>query len=220
MYDIYDFYKSHNGQRINNVLINQINNLKLETFGKRVLEIGFPLFEQSFKEKGAERVISAVIPKFADAAIKAKKDGCSNVVITNDYLLPFSNCFFDIIILNHSLEHSLAHEKLLKEVWRILADGGNLITITPSAFNVWRFVKKSHYYQTNALFKFSINNILKNLKFTIKDIRTFNSFPKKFVLCQAQKKVFSAILSSSSKTENAPNNKYAVATNWSSNFKE
>jgi SAM-dependent methyltransferase len=48
--------------------------------------------------------------------------------ITN---MNFSNCYFDFVICNHVLEHVLDHNKAMREIFRILKNGGKAILQTP-----------------------------------------------------------------------------------------
>lgn len=218
-FDTYNFYQSKLGQEINSALIDKINSLKIDVYNKQILEVGYPLFEKTLTEKKAANVISCIIPKFIDQEFKIKQDD-NNILVDNDSFLPFQNCSFDIIILNHSLEHSSNLTKFLKEVWRVLADGGIVIILTPSFFNVLRFLKKNPYYKTKSYFSFTLLKILKDNDFSIKELSYFKCFPKTFLTCVAEKKMFSPILNLNKKYKKSKNRKYATAINYSSNFKK
>lgn len=51
--------------------------------------------------------------------------------------LPFDDGSFERVILAHALECSPHINRLLREAWRLLADGGRLIAIVPNRRGLW-----------------------------------------------------------------------------------
>ena len=216
-FDFNAFYQSSNGLKINSALIAKINNADFGFTNKRVLEIGFPLFAEGLKTKKPERFISCVLPQFANQ-LSFSQNKLENVIVADDYLLPFTNCFFDVVILNHSLEHSNNLNLFFKEVWRILADGGTLIIIIPSFFNMLRFSKQTPYYQTKCYFAYTLKYFLQKNKFTLEQNLSVLKFPNNFLFLKAEKKVFAPILTKT--LAKSCKQKYAAFINCSSNFRK
>jgi SAM-dependent methyltransferase len=50
--------------------------------------------------------------------------------------LPFASDFFDVVILNHVLEHVPAPNQLLAEIWRVLAPEGKCYLACPNRFSL------------------------------------------------------------------------------------
>lgn len=62
---------------------------------------------------------------------KVKLPGVDVVSDFEDRRLPFKENSFDMVILNHSIEHAGNIERLMAEIHRILKDGGRVLIRTP-----------------------------------------------------------------------------------------
>lgn len=58
-------------------------------------------------------------------------------VATSPLHLPFADGLFDTAILVHALEFAGRPNRLLREVWRVLAPAGELIVIVPNRLGLW-----------------------------------------------------------------------------------
>jgi len=76
--------------------------------------------------------------------LKAKKRGIITYNINLDgKILPFSDNYFDCILLLDVIEHILDVRKLLKEIKRVLRKGGTLILSTPNVqfiYHIFRLI--------------------------------------------------------------------------------
>ena len=61
-------------------------------------------------------------------------DGCCVALAE---ALPFADALFDQALLVHALEHAPRPQKLLRELWRVLAPGGEIILVVPNRAGLW-----------------------------------------------------------------------------------
>jgi SAM-dependent methyltransferase len=54
----------------------------------------------------------------------------------------FSNCSFDVVLLNDFCKEEITHEHLSSEIQRVLKPGGKLLSLSHSLFNISYFLKK------------------------------------------------------------------------------
>ena len=100
--------------------INELVNVK----GKRMLDIGAEdrYYSQLYKNAGAR--MDAINIEFNMAYVGDK----SNIKIYDGYNIPFESDTFDIVLIHMVLHHVIKdHELLLKDVYRVLKPGGQLI---------------------------------------------------------------------------------------------
>ncbi len=155
--------------------------------GKKVLDLGCGFGNNSFllEEKGAE-VFSLDIEKdFVYVVNLKKKLAGSNIktLVGNGFYLPFKNKTFHFVILTHTLEHIKDIFNFLKEVKRVLKNGGVFYLTVPNYF----FPFEPHFkvplipYLPKNLSKFLLKNFfyrkgLKRIKKRWEDIPFLENF--------------------------------------------
>ncbi|MDD2867204.1 methyltransferase domain-containing protein [Neomegalonema sp.] len=86
-------------------------------------------------QSGVERV-AALMPAH-QGAVHWPREGGNLCVLVEEGGWPFSNGFFDRILLAHALELCENPAALLGEVWRALAPGGRLIAVVSNRTGLW-----------------------------------------------------------------------------------
>ncbi len=105
---------------------------------QNILHIGagrgiFPLFNEKAKFSG--KLISL------DVNEKALRENPNPIkVVANAESMPFDDNSIDLIVTEHTFEHLIKPEKVLKECCRVLKTGGKLIFATP---NRWSYISLS-----------------------------------------------------------------------------
>ncbi|WP_286830161.1 MULTISPECIES: class I SAM-dependent methyltransferase [Kordiimonas] len=61
----------------------------------------------------------------------------SRTALVEEYNLPLADSSVDRMILVHALEHANRPVNLLREIWRVLAPGGQLIAVVPNRMRSW-----------------------------------------------------------------------------------
>ncbi len=57
--------------------------------------------------------------------------------LVDPYHLPLADASIDRLLVTHSLEHAHRPANLLREAWRILAPGGQIVVLTPNRRRTW-----------------------------------------------------------------------------------
>lgn len=136
-----DFYEGELGQSVSNSISRRINNIWDNTNGMRVLGIGFatPYLDKTCSS--AERKIAAM--PAAMGVIHWPSQDESTTILGDETSLPFPDCFFDRVIIVHSLESTGNEKAMLRELWRITAVGGKVISIVPNRLGIWAMLDGS-----------------------------------------------------------------------------
>ena len=137
--DLRDFYDTPMGHAAQSITRRHIRNIWPSAAGLNVAGIGYatPYLLPFLGE--AERVF-AVMPA-QQGGIRWPPDTHNqirNVVsLVLEDSLPLPDLSVDRIMLVHSLECSEQSHKLLREVWRVLTEGGRLLIIVPNRRGIW-----------------------------------------------------------------------------------
>src|SRR5262245_43517744 len=131
--DLQAFYASRHGQLARRLMYTQLRQLWPDVRGQVVLGLGYamPLLG-AFDE--AERVVALVS---SGQAAAWPTDAASRVAVVNEGELPLADASVDRVLLAHSLETSPALKRLMREVWRVMSDGGRLIALVPNRRGLW-----------------------------------------------------------------------------------
>ena len=85
--------------------------------------------------------------------------------------IPFDDNSFDIVYTKSFVEHFYYHEKIFKEIFRVLKPGGKIITLTPH----WKFMSKFFYEDYTHRTPFTIESIEYIQRVSgFKNIKSFN----------------------------------------------
>jgi SAM-dependent methyltransferase len=102
---------------------------------QRVLGLGYAVPFLSLWRDHAERTI-ALMPD--DQGARPWPSPSASLVVHGEAaLLPFADRSFDRVLLVHALEAMENTRRSMREVWRVLADGGKLILVVPNRRGMW-----------------------------------------------------------------------------------
>jgi SAM-dependent methyltransferase len=139
--DLRDFYATRLGQVARRLLRRRIRLLWPELGGMRVLGLGYATpFLRPFAEE-AERVI-AMMPA-GQGVLPWPEDGPNAVALAEEIELPLQDYSIDRVLLVHALEHSENARLLLREIWRVLAGGGRLLSVVPNRRGIWARLERT-----------------------------------------------------------------------------
>ncbi|MCP4395385.1 MAG: methyltransferase domain-containing protein [Alphaproteobacteria bacterium] len=112
-----------------------INSVWDNTKGMRVLGVGFtpPYLDKTCHN--AERKIAAMPAAMGVLHWPDHKE-CMTI-LGDETALPFPDCFFDRVIIAHGLESTGNEKAMLREIWRVMAVGGKVISIVPNRISIW-----------------------------------------------------------------------------------
>ena len=173
--DLRDFYAAPLGRLVRRVLRRQVRTLWPDVTGQRVLGVGFatPLLSQ-FQEE-AERVVAVMPP--AQGVMHWPTGVPGLVTLADDGSLPFADRLFDRIVLVHALESSAQFRDLLRECWRVLADGGRLMVIVPNRRGMWARIETTPFAQGRPYSMTQLTRLLRDVFFAPVEKSTALFFP-------------------------------------------
>lgn len=132
--DLQIFYASRQGQLARRLMHHQIKALWPDLRGLDVVGIGYapPLLAGL---DGARRAI-ALMPAEQGGARWPQDERC-RTALGREGELPLADGSVDRVLLVHALECCTDVPRLMREVWRVLADGGRLIAVVPNRRGLW-----------------------------------------------------------------------------------
>jgi SAM-dependent methyltransferase len=143
--DLREFYASALGRMARRLIMRRLRELWPDLRGHRLLGLGYATpFLISFRDD-AERVIAAMpvgqgVTRWPDAAA-----GAGLVCLTEEGALPFPDRSVDRLLLVHCLEGTAEPRHLMRECWRVLADGGRLLVVVANRRGLWARAEHSPF---------------------------------------------------------------------------
>lgn len=137
LHELETFYASRQGQLARRLIGRQIRRLWPDLRGRCVLGLGHAgPFLSAFD--GAERALAfALAPDGGLDGARLPADPSGRVALAREDELPLPDQSVDRVLLVHAVETSPSPKRLLREVWRVLADGGRLIAVVPNRRGLW-----------------------------------------------------------------------------------
>lgn len=132
--ELQEFYASRQGQLARRLVHRQVKALWPDLTGLTLLGFGFaaPLLA------GLDGVASGVAlmpPQQGATRWPAGEPG--RTALAREDELPLADGSIDRVLLVHALECCTNVPRLMREIWRVLADGGRLIAVVPNRRGLW-----------------------------------------------------------------------------------
>ena len=133
--DLRDFYSSSTGRVAQRIVRRYIRSAWPDVRGMNVAGIGYAApYLRPFREE-AERVVALMPAQQGVIRGPAEEKNITALVAEED--LPLPDLSMDRMLLIHAIECSEQLRTLLREVWRVLADGGRLLIVVPNRRGIW-----------------------------------------------------------------------------------
>lgn len=133
--DLQAFYGSRQGQLVRRLVGRQVRALWPDLCGARVLGLGYAIPFLGLLSEGAERVC-AVMPR-GQGVVRWPADGANQTILAGEDELPLADRSIDRVLMVHALEAAEQGRRMLREVWRVLADGGQALIVVPNRRGLW-----------------------------------------------------------------------------------
>ena len=75
------------------------------------------------------------------------REGRNHTALVDELDLPLPDRSVDRVLLVHAVECTEQVRPFLREIWRVMADGGKLITVVPARAGLWSQFDRSPFYQ-------------------------------------------------------------------------
>lgn len=133
--DLRDFYGTALGRIARRIIGRRIRAVWPDVRGMRVLGLGYATpFLAPFRGE-AERVL-ALMPS-RQGVVRWPADEPGLTALAGEAHLPFPDRSFDRILVVHALECTEQTQPMMRELWRVLADGGHLLVVAPNRRGLW-----------------------------------------------------------------------------------
>lgn len=133
--DLRDFYTRGLGQVTQRRIGVRIRALWPNVRGERVLGLGYatPYLGTFIGE--ADRVV-AMMPG-QQGVERWPVATPARVVLGDELAMPFPDAMFDRVLLVHAFECATHLDRMLREVWRVMAPSGRILIVAPNRRSIW-----------------------------------------------------------------------------------
>jgi len=145
VFELHDFYGSRQGQLVRRLLNREIRAHWPDLKGRHVLGLGHATPFMGPLALEAER--AAVIMPKAEGVMRWPKKRPNLTALGQENDLPIADRSIDCVLIVHALEATEHAGRLLREVWRILADDGEIIIIVPNRRGLWCLSEQTPFGQ-------------------------------------------------------------------------
>ncbi len=166
VFDLHEFYGSRQGQLVRRLLNREIRTHWPDLRGKRVLGLGYASPFMRPLSLSAER--TAIVMPRAQGVVRWPRDEPNRVALGAENDLPIADQSVDRVLIIHALESTEQVGRLLREVWRILADGGEMIVIVPNRRGLWCLSEQTPFGQGRPFSSTQLKQLLRNHLFAPK----------------------------------------------------
>ncbi len=162
--DLHAFYARSLGQVTQRILRQRLREIWPSVRGENVLGIGYAVpFLRSFVDE-AQRTL-AFMPG-QQGVMRWPREGGNLVALVDEVDLPLPDRSIERVLLVHALECSEQLRPMLREVWRVLADGGRLLIVVPNRAGLWSQLERSPFFHGQPYSAGQLNRLLRANMFT------------------------------------------------------
>lgn len=133
--DLREFYNTAMGHVARRMIRRRLRELWPNVNGQVILGLGYATpYLRPFREE-ADRVM-ALMPA-AQGAIFWPREGPGLVALADEAELPLPDMSVDLVLVVHGLEGTQQLRPMMREIWRVMAGGGRLVTVVPNRRGLW-----------------------------------------------------------------------------------
>jgi len=162
--DLRDFYATGLGRIARRMIARRIRQLWPDLSGRNVLGLGYVTpFLGGFRGE-AERVI-AIMPA-AQGVIHWPPDEPGLTALGDHTDLPLPDNCIDRALIVHALECAERTGPMMREVWRVLSDGGRLLVVVPNRRGLWARFERTPFGHGRPYSSGQLSRSLRDAMFT------------------------------------------------------
>jgi SAM-dependent methyltransferase len=162
--DLRSFYGHRLGSVARHFVARGIRKRWVDVRGQRVLGIGYPTPYLGLFREEAERCL-AFMPA-TQGVVKWPTSRPALAALVEELDLPLADSSVDRVLLVHGLEMSQNAIALLREVWRVLAAGGQLLAVVPNRRGLWARMDTTPFGHGRPYSRSQITHLLRETWFT------------------------------------------------------
>jgi SAM-dependent methyltransferase len=155
-----DFYAKPLGRLVCRLIGARLRDIWPDLRGQRVVGLGFAIpYLPSFADD-AERVI-AIMPA-GQGVMRWPDAGPSHVCLAEELTLPLPDRSVDRLLIIHCLEGTSELRLLMRECWRVLADGGRVLVVVANRNSLWARFEPSPFAHGRPFSRSQITKLLRD----------------------------------------------------------
>ena len=162
--DLRDFYASGLGRVTRRMIGRRIRALWPDVRGSNILGIGYAAPFLGVFRAEAQRVL-ALMPA-AQGVLHWPNDAPNLALLAEETMLPLADQSVDRILLVHALECAGHTRPMMRELWRVLADGGRLIVVAPNRRGIWAQLERTPFGHGRPYTPAQLSRTLRDAMFT------------------------------------------------------
>lgn len=162
--DLRDFYQAPLGMMTRHLLRRIVRREWPDTSGETIAGYGFATpYLRPFKDE-SERLL-ALMPA-AQGVVFWPPEGPYCTTLVEDLDLPLPDQCVHRVLAVHAIEMSPAPNHALREIWRVLVDGGRLIVVVPNRRGLWARFDHTPFGHGHPFSRSQLEKLLKEAGFT------------------------------------------------------
>ena len=162
--DLDEFYRSRLGQVASRLLRRRIRTIWPSVRGETVVGIGYAApYLRPFVDEAA-RVV-AVMPAQQGVHHWPRAEP-NRVLLAEECELPLGDRSVDRLLLVHAVECSEQLRPMLREAWRVLADGGRALVVAPNRTGIWARTERTPFGYGHPYSAGQLKRLLRDCLFT------------------------------------------------------
>lgn len=139
------FYATARGRAAAGAVRASLRRLWPSLAGLSVLGLGHATPYLRLWQKDAARVVALALP---EARPRSWPPGRASLLAAGEgSSLPFADRAFDRVLMVHALEASEQSRRAMREAWRVLAEGGQLVVVVPNRRGLWAHTEATPFGQ-------------------------------------------------------------------------
>ena len=162
--DLRDFYGQRLGSVARHFVGRGIRRRWIDARGQRVLGVGYATPYLGLFREEAERCL-AFMPA-AQGVVKWPTAKPALSALVDELELPLPDSAVDRVLLVHALEMSQDATALLREIWRVMASGGQLLAVVPNRRGLWARMDTTPFGHGRPYSRSQITALLRETWFT------------------------------------------------------
>jgi SAM-dependent methyltransferase len=169
------FYSSILGQVARRLIRRQLRALWPDVHDKKILGLGYATpFLRPFV---GEARLSIAVMSARLGAVQWPYYGRKLVALAEETNLPLADLSVDRVLLVHGLEITEDVTGLMREIWRVLADGGELLIVVPNRQGIWAQIDRTPFGQGRPYSILQLSATLTDMLFVPKRVARALYFP-------------------------------------------
>jgi hypothetical protein len=162
--DLRDFYSTGLGLTARRLLRHKLRALWPKVAGERVMGFGYAVPYLGLWQGEAERTIATMPAE--QGVLHWPSDSANATALCDERYIPLPDRAIDRMLLVHAVESSEALRAMLREIWRVMADGGRMIVIVPNRRSLWARLERTPFAHGRPFSIGQITRLLRDSMFT------------------------------------------------------